>query len=46
MSVQSGRPDLPKKLETLSANNLVARAKSIVSPYFGESDFAFAYASA
>jgi hypothetical protein len=29
-----------------NANNLVAKAKSVVSPYFGANDFAFAYAKA
>lgn len=32
--------------ETLSAKNLITKAKSIVSPYFGERELAFAYASA
>lgn len=31
-------------LKSLSANNAVARAKSVVSPYFGTRDFAFALA--
>jgi len=35
---------LPKLVEGLSAKNLVAKAKSIVSPYFGARDLAFAYA--
>lgn len=33
-------------LEKIIANNLVAMAKKIVSPYFGANDFAFAYANA
>lgn len=33
-------------LENLNANNFVATAKKLVSPYFGANDFAFAYANA
>jgi len=33
-----------KAWKLLSANNLVAKAKSVVSPYFGANQFAFAYA--
>ena len=33
-------------LETIIANNIVAMAKKMVSPYFGANDFAFAYANA
>lgn len=32
--------------ERLSVNNLVTKAKAQVSPYFGQADFAFAYANA
>lgn len=35
-----------KLLEQLSAKTLISKAKSIVSPYFGERGLAFAYASA
>ena len=35
---------LLKLLERLSAKNLVAKAKSLLSPYFGAHDLAFAYA--
>jgi len=35
-----------KLLEQLSAKTLISKAKSIVSPYFGERELAFAYASA
>lgn len=38
--------DLVKSLELLNAKNLVAKAKGIVSPYFGIKDFAPAYALA
>lgn len=27
----------------INANNIVAKAKSVVSPFFGAKDFAFAY---
>ena len=33
-------------LEKIIANNFVAMAKKMVSPYFGANDFAFAYAKA
>lgn len=33
-------------LEKIIANNFVAMAKKLVSPYFGANDFAFAYANA
>ena len=33
-------------LEKIIANNFVAMAKKLVSPYFGANDFAFAYAHA
>lgn len=32
-----------KSLESINAKNIVAQAKSVVSPYFGANDFAFAY---
>ncbi len=35
-----------KLLEQLSAKTLISKAKSIVSPYFGGLEFAFARASA
>ncbi len=35
-----------KLLEQLSAKTLISKAKSIVSPYFGGHELAFAYASA
>jgi len=38
--------DLVKSLELLNAKNLVAKAKGIVSPYFGINDFAPVYALA
>lgn len=32
-----------KSLESISAKNTVAKAKAVVSPYFGANEFAFAY---
>ena len=32
--------------KNIIANNFVATAKKLVSPYFGANDFAFAYANA
>jgi hypothetical protein len=37
---------LLKSLESISAKNTFAMAKSVVSPYFGVNDFAFAYVRA
>ena len=34
---------LLKKIQKINANNLVAKAKASVSPYFGVQDFAFSY---
>lgn len=38
--------DLVKSLELLNAKNLVAKAKGIVSPFYGIKDFAPVYALA
>jgi len=35
--------ELLKSPESINAKNIVAQAKSVVSPYFGVNDFAFAY---
>ena len=35
---------LLKRLETITAKNAVAKAKAVVSPFFGERDLAFVYA--
>jgi hypothetical protein len=34
---------LLKSFQSISAKNTLAMAKSVVSPYFGVNDFAFAY---
>lgn len=34
---------LLKSPESISAKNTLAKAKSVLSPYFGVNDFAFAY---
>ena len=44
--VQAELSQLLKLRENLSADSIVARAKSIVSPYFTANDFVFAYARA
>jgi len=45
--VQSGAALFTPKnnRELINANNIVTKAKSIVSPFFGAKDFAFAYAA-
>ena len=35
--------ELFKSPERINAKNILAQAKSVVSPYFGVNDFAFAY---
>ena len=35
--------ELSKSSHTITAKQVVAKAKSVVSPYFGAKDFAFAY---
>jgi len=37
---------LLKSFQSINAKNIVAKAKSVVSPYFGVNDFAFAYVRA
>lgn len=36
---------LSKLTDTVTANSTVAKVKSLVSPYFGTQDLAFAYAA-
>ena len=34
---------LLKSFQRINAKNILAKAKAVVSPYFGANDFAFAY---
>lgn len=43
LSCKAELQQLFKRLEIVIANTLVAKAKSLVSPYFGVQDLAFAY---